>query len=424
MEQRDACAQYFRERPGYGRILEAMLEKYRGLGRVGGDICLQDAGAAECEAARALFGRSFTPPLRLSLQAFEAALQDTKYCGVTLPELLEAYFGAPIQTKKAQSAQRDAAYHAALAEGKEAAECEVCLRWLDALEERGTGGEQLLRQYVAQGIGARILCQTCAAVNWLESHGEAPVRLAVLSARATTDPHALDGSTPGGKLFLYLLAFRAGCAVPLGAEGRDALYFRNGILCDSISSSVTQIGLMLGTEDGEHPAFRAFRLRKESCTVNLTNLARLTEAKSPSGAVYLVENQMVFSQLCDCAAEFRAPLICTSGQLQVAVLRLLDLLGDSGMRFYYAGDFDVGGLSIASRLLERYPGKLHLWHMGTEDYAVCRSEVAVDSTRLDALENGLHPELKTLLFALRKHGQAGYQELLLPQLLHDLTTTP
>ena len=69
------------------------------------------------------------------------------------------------------------------------------------------------------------------------------VRLAVLSAEATSDPHALDGGTLSGKLFLYLLAFRSGAEFPENAEQRDWLYYENGILCDSISSLVTQVGL-------------------------------------------------------------------------------------------------------------------------------------------------------------------------------------
>lgn len=424
MDLRDGCAQYFRQRPGWRRILTAMLEKYRGLGRVGGSVRLDDAGETEYEAVRALFGRPFPPPLKLGLLEFEKALQATKYRGVTLPELLAAYFEIPLQTKREICAQRDGAYASTLDKAMGATESEDCLRWLRALGERRGGGEQLLQQCIAQGNGLQALLQVCAAKHWLETHRGEPVRLAVLSARATTDPHALDENTQAGKLLLYLLAFCAGQKYQSGAEERDTLYFQGGILCDSISSSVTQIGLYFRAGDGEHPAFRAFRLLRESCTLTLTNLAGLSGAESLSGRAYLVENQMLFSQLCDHAANFHSPLICTSGQLQVAVLRLLDLLAASGTALFYAGDFDVGGLSIASRLLERYPERLRLWRMSPEDYRICQSEKTIDSARLDGLESNAHPALTPLVSALRETGRAGYQELLLPGLLHDLTVTP
>ena len=424
MEQMDSCVQYFRQRPGWRRILEAMLEKYRGLGRVGGSIRLDDADEAEYEAVRAIFGRPFQPPLKLGLVEFERALQETKYRGVTLPELLGAYFEIPLLTKREAYAQREAAYISTLDEAIRATRSGDCLRWLHALREHGGGGAQLLRQCVDQGNGLQVLRQVCAAADWLEAHRGEPVRLAVLSARTTADPHALDEGTPAGKLLLYLLAFGAGQKYTSDAEVRDALYFQGGILCDSISSSVTQTGLYFCTGEGEHPAFRAFRLRRESCTLTLTNLAGLSGARSLSGRAYLIENQMLFSQLCDHAAHFHSPLICTSGQLQVAVLRLLDLLAASGTSLFYAGDFDVGGLSIASRLLERYPKSLSLWHMSPEDYAVCQSEIPIDGARIIALEQSVHPALNPLLCALRQTGRAGYQELLLPGLLRDLTVTP
>ena len=60
------------------------------------------------------------------------------------------------------------------------------------------------------------------------------------------------------------------------------------------------------TDAEEHPAYRAFRLRNEAGTLTLTNLAGLTAGDSPSGKAYLVENQMVFTQLCDQAAHFHS----------------------------------------------------------------------------------------------------------------------
>ncbi len=76
---------------------------------------------------------------------------------------------------------------------------------------------------------------------------------AVLSAQATSDPHALDSGTLSGKLFLYLLSFRSGLEFPEKAEQRDSLYYANGILCDSISSLVTQVGLVLIWKQGNIP---------------------------------------------------------------------------------------------------------------------------------------------------------------------------
>ena len=245
----------------------------------------------------------------------------------------------------------------------------------------------------------------------------------MLSAHATSDPHARDGNTLCGKIFLHLLSAKTGLVFPHDAEARAALYYHCGILCDSISSCVTQVGVQLYAGGAEHPAYRAFRLQNEAGTLTLTNLANVTAAKSPSGRAYLVENQMVFSQLCDLAAQFHSPLICTSGQPTVAVIRLLDMLAAAGTELFYSGDFDGRGLSIALQLLKRYPHCLHLWHMTEADYARCRSEIRLSASSLALLRTCANTVLAPTAEAVSHTGYDGYQELLLSELQTDLTMT-
>lgn len=261
------------------------------------------------------------------------------------------------------------------------------------------------------------------AMDTLENHSSGMLRLSVFSAMATTDPHALDSDTICGQMFLHLLSRKRNRPYPAGAEERDEVYFENGILCDSISSTVTQVGLILSEQQVEHPAFEAFRQRKECCTLSLANLNVVSSVASPSGKAYLIENQMLFSQLCDHARYFQSPLICTSGQLQVAVLRLLDMLAASGTTLYYAGDFDGGGISIAARLLARYPDNLQLWHMTAEDYEVCKSEVSLSENSRNLLKTANGTILESIADTVQRNGYAGYQELLLDRLLPDLTAT-
>ena len=216
------------------------------------------------------------------------------------------------------------------------------------------------------------------------------VRRAVLSAQATSDPHALD-----------------------------SLYYENRILCDSISRLVTQVGLVLDVEAGEHPAYRLLRQRRELHTLSLASLSRLSRARA-----YIVENEMVLAQLCDQAFQFHSPLICTSGQPSVAALRLLDLLAAGGTKLFYSGDFDGKGLAIAAQLCARYPVLLRPWHMETEDYDLCRSDVLLGEASRTLLQGCVGTVLEPSAKAVRKYDCAGYQELLIPRLEADLTEAP
>ena len=426
-EQVRECAEYFRDRPGYHRILSALRQKYERFGRAAGTVQLPDASDAECEAARLLFGRPFSAPMRFRTSQFEAALQQTRFQGVCLKEVLEAYFGAEIKTSREVQETQDRRIASILNQAANTARGERSAQWIHALEERRGSGYSLLRREAAKDPESTRtdLLRACKSMDWLELTSKEPIRLAVLSAAATSDPHALDSGTRCGKLFQHLLSFRSGLPNPgANAEQRDHLYYQNGILCDSISSLVTQIGLVLSTETGEHPAYRLFRQRHEICTLSLASLSHVRGAGSPSGRVYIVENEMVFSQLCDQAAQFHSPLICTSGQPSVAAVRLLDLLAANGTLLFYSGDFDGKGLSIVGQLCARYPHLLKLWHMAPEDYERCRSDEVLSDASLSLLRGCDAAALEPTARAVRQGGCAGYQELLIPQLEADLIATP
>lgn len=414
---------YFRERPAYSRILRELRQKYRRFGYPAGIIRLEDASEEECCALRNIFGKPFSPPVRFQTEHFETAMRQLKFPDVCLKEVLESYFEEKIVTNRECRQTRDSLFCQMLRNAAEETESGTCRRWLQALEKKQGGGYLLLYREAERDLdGARdALCRACQSLAWLEQNAGRQVRLAVLSAQAAGDPHSLDSSALGGKLFLHLLAARIGQAVPENAEQRDALYFRNGILCDSISSTVTQVGLALASENGEHPAYGLLRENHEICTLTLANISRLTGAYSPSGSVYLVENEMVFSQLCDQAERFRSPLVCTSGQPSVAALRLLDLLAESNTALYYSGDFDGKGLSIAAQLLARYPGRLKLWHMMPEDYAVCVSDTPLSGASAALLQGCLGTALEKTAGAVTETQRVGYQELLLERLEADLT---
>lgn len=425
-EQTMACAAYFQSRPGYRRILSELLKKYRSYGRPAGTIRLDDATQEECDAARSIFGRPFSPPLRFPAAQFEAALQQTRFQGISLKEVLEFYFNTEIRTKNELREAENNRFSAIFPQVLEQTDNDACIRWLQTLGELQSGGYQLLRREAAKDPDrAQLsLLQACRSFAWLEQHRQRAVRLAVLSAQATSNPHALDSGTLCGKLFLYLLAFRSQQEYPEHAEQRDRLYYENGILCDSISSLVTQVGLLLCREKEEHPAYRLFRENHEMCTLSLSSLSRLTGAHSSSGRAYIVENEMVFAQLCDHAPRFHSPLICTSGQPSVAALRLLDLLAKEDTQLFYSGDFDGKGLSIAAQLCTRYPNLLKPWHMEPSDYDLCRSDIPLSESSRSLLQGCVRTALEGTAKTIEQFDCAGYQELLIPLLETDLTETP
>ena len=152
----------------------------------------------------------------------------------------------------------------------------------------------------------------------------------------------------------------------------------------------------------------------------MENLKDITEAKAIDNQVYVVENEMVFSYLTSSEKKKACTILCTSGQLRSAAVKLLDLLVKSGASVYYSGHTDPDGLGIADRLWQKFQASVHIWRMGPEDYEKSLSGEAVGRFGLAKLEQLKHPVLRETAEYIRREKKAGYQENLLEELAKDI----
>lgn len=424
MKDEKECRQYFLTKP-WQRQLEILLKKYQGYGAVRGTMSLKNATAEECKAAGLFLGRRFTPPIiSYTLAQFEERLQRTKFEPESLQEFLACVYQQPICSKAEKQSAATSARNAFFARAVQQAECEAAKHWLMAMQTDKTYGYRLLVPIwnASPAQGNAVLMAVLRGAALLEEM-VAPERLAVFAAKATGDPHSFDANQPAGKLLLYLLCYMDGCAVPQNAEQRTELLFVHRLICDDISSSVIQRGLILFCGGKEHPAWRAMRERGEFCVMALSNLNGLDAAQSPTGRVYVVENQMVFSHLCE-NVQTDIPMICTAGRLKVAAWRLLDLLASSGCEMYYSGDFDPEGMDIAQGISQRYPARFHFWRYTPEDYRRALSEERIKDTSMKELERICAEPLRATAAMMREVKRAGYQEQILEQLQEDIAAHP
>mgnify|MGYP002241529486 FL=1 len=86
----------------------------------------------------------------------------------------------------------------------------------------------------------------------------------------------------------------------------------------------------------------------------MENLQELTAVQPTGDKVYIVENEMVFSYLLKHLEQRNVTLLCTSGQLRSAAVKLIPFLLNSGADIYYSGDIDPDGIRIADRLWRKY----------------------------------------------------------------------
>ena len=189
--------------------MRELLKKYHRYGRPAGTVRLDDATQEECAAARGIFGRPFSPPLRFQTAQFEAALQELRFGKISLKEVLESYFDIEIKTKNELRELESNRFSAMLTQVLEQTDNSSCVRWLQTLSNSQGGGYQLLRREAVKDLDGtrRSLLQACRSLDWLERHTQGAVRLAVLSAQSTSDPHAPDSGTLAESCFCTYYPF-------------------------------------------------------------------------------------------------------------------------------------------------------------------------------------------------------------------------
>lgn len=422
----DACMAYFRQNSAYDRAFQLMRKKWEKYGRIAGFIRLEYASEQERETLERFLGKNFfEKTIRFSMAEFDAALQKTRFRGIALEELLGAYFGKTLITTKAQKeleAQQKEKFFQALSAWAEATYGSAgrCGTWLFRMRtERKYGYHLILGEYTKDPhVAQQQVKAVCQAIEFIKNRNG--VRLAVLGAEITQNPHAFDRNTVSGRLMIQALSCLNGDMECQNAEDILSLYYMAGIKPDDISSFTTAYGIHFYTAEGEHPAYLGFIKNAEPYIVTLSNLSNIEQVRIKGKYVYVVENQMVFSYLCEALEGREVALVCTSGQLKTASLILLDLLSNAGYILYYSGDFDPEGLGIAEKVIRRSNGNAKLWHMTKCDYEAAISNETISQESLRKLEKIDLECFSGVKAAILKSKKAGYQEQLLEKLLTDI----
>jgi len=386
----DEAVHYFKASTGFSCLFEQFRKKYASLGKVGGSVSIQSFKHDELEAIARFFGDEVAT-LRLkktvTLRAFEKKLQTTKFEGVTLLELLEAYFGEALVTKQEALAQM---------EGQRAERFRELKRtypsltfWFTYLERRTADTHWINRMVETDGFN--VSCERLAqAMERLPLDYE---RLPVFGQRIVGNPHAFDRTNELGRLLIHALHVKRGQGgpPPSDTERVNELLLEFKLLRDDIS--VLNVPMR-----------------------ELLNVDRVRPSRGHT--VWIVENSGVFSSLLDDVPD--APLVCTHGQFKLATYRLLDALVASGCQLKYAGDFDPEGLQMAARLKERYGDKLDYWCMDLESYVTSEPSVELAEERLVKLDRVTDVELQDVVEEMKRRGTAGYQEALLAEMVVHL----
>ena len=439
----ERAAAFFRKR-GLDRVIQAVGKSYWRNGRPVGRIVLDNVSDAEHQGLAALDGSPVgNGPLRLYLPTLDQRLRASAF-GCSLQELLVAYLGGPLLTRRDERTAADeaaqqlqATWHDAFSTIAAQLPTEAAgRRWLEA----GLHGiDWLTRLYVGGPIatlGQRQFQVRVVAEALSRLPLDPPRRLAVYANDCTGDPHAFDPGEENGRLLLVGLYDlqsdnREGDLAPpdrLTAAERRHLYARSGLLTETVSPTVVVYGLSSAIRlDGraessvpvDEPGPHVFPLRR---------LLTWQTALAATPRVWIVENPVVFEDLvdrldADSERQTWQTLICTSGWPSDAGWRLLELLdsSDAAIEFCYSGDFDLAGLRIAAAVQKRFPARFRPWRLSAADYRRADRDSGVVASAEDLSQLvGFAPLFPDLVEAIQQAGRWAFQEALVDVLSDDL----
>ena len=391
-----------------------------------GTITLPDASDSQRRAVERLTGRraGSGSSLSVSLDEVDRIVQSSGAAAGGLTAAVVLLTG-PVSDLRAARAASSAAWEAAFAELDEVVagkpELAAWRAWLDA-----TG---LARRLVPSPEAARVLLgQVADAIRRLPSTG---IPIGRLAAECCGDAHSFDEGRPAGTLVLS--AARALAAGPspstvssssmvsssFAAEGnRREAWAAVGVYLDDLSSLVTCLGLAGDTRTAVGRVLAACQEAGQPATLTLRQL-RCHNDPLVARLVRVCENPVVLAAVADEYGSQCPPMVCVSGRPSAAGWRLLELLAASGACLEYHGDFDWGGVRIASAVIDRVGARP--WRFDSAAYLGALSTLRPDFPRaaLTGEPAATHWEPR-LADVMRSEGIRVEEELVIDALISDL----
>ena len=242
--------------------------------------------------------------ISISLKKFQQRIDETRFSGVTIKEILEQYFGGKIISNKEQKKKEQQDLQCFLEDIKQCCKYSKTKGLLDkALMENTDELSRIKKEYYKDKQNMeKELKKVITAIENLPKQQES---LPIFASKINVDPHSLDRNKLAGQIFLKLLimaeneldmtkennnneeqyiedieqkqqAKQSGIITkrkPKTTEEIAEIYYNNNILIDEMSNMVLIRNLIAFKDGHAHKGWEPFSNRHEAMQVTLYNLS-------------------------------------------------------------------------------------------------------------------------------------------------------
>lgn len=422
----EKCANLFKKDKRNDVIFEKFKKKILTTDKIEGSILIKNPSK---EIRRLIEGffyfKNFKgETLSFSIEDFRKRLEELGYIDIDLKELTNQYFGEVLLSKEEQkrllNEEIELFFSKLVSKLKESnLQEEYITKYIEIVKnnyfDKGKLKEQEEELQKLYYCGMAIYDRTTA---------DTPIKIAFLGEKITKDPHYFDKGIKGSLLVKLLKLFN-NIEVDedlTETEKAQEIFYQSKIEVNTISNYLTAYGIKLFTKAGEIKAYSEFIKDNLLYNIPLEHLKDVVKVQAKSKNIFIVENEMVFVRLYE---YFRGKkdvaLICTSGQLRLASLVLIDLLLKEDYQIYYSGDIDPEGIGILNRVIQKSGNKVIPWRVNLETYLKYeKNENPISETSLKKLTSIKDTRFKDLILAMEDIKKACYQESFIKELINDI----
>lgn len=424
--QAKQMTEYFKENSSYKRLLKCIKNKYITFGEIKGNVIINNPDTKEKEKLSGLMKKDYSKnkSITINLKSLQEIIDNSRFSGASLKEILIEYFNEEIITKKESKIE----YEVEIAHFfdeilSQNVETKVYKYIEEIIKNKDDIYYNLKKQYNKDRLQLKkALINACNGINNLPKE---KMRIPIFASNITGNPHEFDKNTLTGRLFIMLLCYINKIGIPKKAEELSEIYYNNNLLIDDVSNMVLCKNITgfkkekEYIENGEvciqyeqHEGIKGFAKYNEPIYLNLYNLSNISflSEYNKYNKVLVMENPAVFMEVSENCEKRDFPLVCTYGQVKLSGLILLDMFAEQNFKIYYSGDIDPEGIQIADKLKQRYNNNLEFIGFDANTYRRNLSDVELCENRLNKLDKIKSDDLHGVCAEVKLVRKASYEE--------------